>query len=131
VERLKNRLMTAQKALGTLKELLTDEKPSMIVRDAAIQRFEYSFEALWKTGSRFLRSYEGIDTGSPKGTIRGFFQTGYLTDAQTKCGLEMVDDRNLTSHTYNEALSERIFQKLPEYAALMDSWLSSMSEKLK
>ena len=81
--------------------------------------------------SRFLRSYEGIETGSPKGTIRGFFQTGYLTDAQTKCGLEMVDDRNLTSHTYNEALSERIFQKLPEYAALMDSWLSSMSEKLK
>ncbi|MHC4292337.1 MAG: nucleotidyltransferase substrate binding protein [Planctomycetota bacterium] len=55
VERLKNRLKTAQKALGTLNELLTDEKPSIIVRDAAIQRFEYSFEALWKTGSRFLR----------------------------------------------------------------------------
>lgn len=131
MERLKNRLMTAQKALGTLKELLTDEKPSIIVRDAAIQRFEYSFEALWKSGSRFLRSYEGIETGSPKGTIRGFFQTGYFTDDQTQCGLEMVDDRNLTSHTYNEALSQQIFQKLPEYAALMDTWLSSMSEKLK
>ena len=131
MERLKQRLQTAQKALGTLNELLTDERPTIVVRDAAIQRFEYTFEALWKTGSRFLRLYEGIETGSPKGTIRGFFQTGYFTDDQTHRGLEMVDDRNLTSHTYNEALSEQIFKKLPEYAALMDIWLNSMIDQLK
>ena len=37
----------AGKALRTLKEI-TDEEYSAIVRDAAIQRFEYSFEIFWK-----------------------------------------------------------------------------------
>ena len=103
---------------------LLSEMPQF--RDSSIRLKHFG-----KPEAVFSDSYEGIETGSPKGTIRGFFQTGYLTDAQTKCALEMLDDRNLTSHTYNEALSEQIFQKLPEYAVLMDSWLSSMSEKLK
>ncbi|MCS7285064.1 MAG: nucleotidyltransferase substrate binding protein [Hydrogenobacter thermophilus] len=31
----------------------------------------------------------------------------------------MVDDRNLTSHTYNEDIAEYLFKKLEVYAKLM------------
>ena len=105
--------------------------PTVILRDAAIQRFEYTFEAVWKTGQEFLRSHEGLDVGSPKGTVRGLFQTGYLNARQAELGLKMVDDRNLTSHTYSEGLSEQIFEELPKYAALMKSWLSVIKKSLR
>jgi hypothetical protein len=55
VERLKERFGVAQKALATLREVLAETNPSVIVRDAAIQRFEYTFEAFWKAGQEFLR----------------------------------------------------------------------------
>jgi hypothetical protein len=67
VERLKERFGVAQKALATLREVLAETNPSVIVRDAAIQRFEYTFEAFWKAGQEFLRAQEGLDIGSPKG----------------------------------------------------------------
>ena len=43
--------------------------PSKIERDAAIQRFEYSFEATWKSAQRFLAVVEGVEAGSPKSTV--------------------------------------------------------------
>ncbi|MEO1859106.1 MAG: nucleotidyltransferase substrate binding protein [Verrucomicrobiales bacterium] len=43
----------------------------------------------------------------------------------------MTDDRNLTVHTYNEALAEAIFRHLPDYARIMDRWLSAMEKKIK
>ena len=131
MERLKERLGVAQKALATLQEVLAETNPTVILRDAAIQRFEYTFEAVWKTGQEFLRSHEGLDVGSPKGTVRGLFQTGYLNARQAELGLKMVDDRNLTSHTYSEGLSEQIFEELPKYAALMQSCLSVIKKSLK
>jgi hypothetical protein len=78
VERLKERLDVAQRALKTLQEILAEGHPTVITRDAAIQRFEYTFEAVWKAGQEFLRNHEGLEVGSPKGAIRGLFQTGHL-----------------------------------------------------
>lgn len=131
MERLSERLDVAQKALKTLQQALAETETTVILRDAAIQRFEYTFEAVWKAGQEFLRAHEGLDVGSPKGTIRGLFQTGHLSERQAKLGLRMVDDRNLTSHTYSEGLSEQIFKELPKYAALMQSCLSVIKKSLK
>ena len=69
MERLILRLALARKALATLVEVLVD-KPSAIQRDAAIQRFEYSFEALWKAAQLYLRIQEGVEAASPKAVIR-------------------------------------------------------------
>lgn len=38
----------------------------------------------------------------------------------------MVADRNLTVHTYNEALANRIYDRLPGYAGLMGAWLAAV-----
>lgn len=100
MERLKERLAIARRALSTLQELLYLEAPSRVERDAAIQRFEYTTEALWKAAQRYLQEVEGISVGSPKGSIRSSWDVGLLTDEQAVIGLEMIDDRNLTVHTY-------------------------------
>ncbi|KKL81476.1 hypothetical protein LCGC14_1994330, partial [marine sediment metagenome] len=112
MERLKQKVESARKALKTLSELLGLRSPTVVQRDAAIQRFKYTFEAVWKAGKAFLREIEGLEIGSPKGVIRGFFQVGLFTEDQTALALSMIDDRNLTSHTYSEGLAEQIYDQL-------------------
>ena len=65
MERLKQKVESARKALKTLTELLDSRSPTVVERDAAIQRFEYTFEAAWKAGNAFLREIEGLEIGSP------------------------------------------------------------------
>jgi hypothetical protein len=47
MEKLKIIAEETGRALTTLKEI-TEEPYSIIIRDASIQRFEYSFEIFWK-----------------------------------------------------------------------------------
>ena len=39
----------------------------------------------------------------------------------------MVDHRNLTAHTYDEALADEIFAALPRYRSLMQVWLERLA----
>lgn len=131
MERLKERLAVARRALGTLQEVLAVAHPSRVERDAAIQRFEYTCEAVWKAAQRYLQEVEGLSIGSPKGSIRASRDVGFITDEQTALGLEMIDDRNLTVHTYNESLAEEIYRQLPLYADFLSTWLAAMEERMK
>ena len=129
MERLKERLAVARRALGTLQEILAVEHPSRVERDAAIQRFEYTCEAVWKAAQQYLQEIEGLRLGSPKGSIRASRDVGLVTDEQATVGLEMIDDRNLTVHTYNESLAEAIYHQLPSYADFLAVWLTAMEER--
>jgi len=129
VERVKQRLATARQALDTLEEL-REEPYSKIVRDAAIQRFEYTFEAVWKAAQRHLEIVEGVQVGSPKGAFRACFEAGILTSSQTQQALGMTDDRNLTAHTYNEQVAVRIYSRIPNHATLMSQLLAVLERRL-
>lgn len=131
MDRLTERIQSLERALLTLAEVLTIEQPTDIERDASIQRFEYTFEAAWKLGKQFLYDIEGIDIGSPKGVIRSFREINIFSNEQAKLGLEMVDDRNLTLHTYNEGVSKKIHSRLPQYHILIGYWLSAIKVKIQ
>jgi nucleotidyltransferase substrate binding protein (TIGR01987 family) len=119
MEKLKLRSETAIKALKTLEEIV-DEPYSTIVRDASIKRFEYSFDIFWKVIKDHLRVKEGIECASPKSCFREAFKVGILSEEETVKILEMTDDRNLSTHTYNEEAIEEIYQKIRDYWKLMD-----------
>ena len=131
MDRLKERLATARRALESLEELVVLQPPSRVERDAAIQRFEYSFEACWKAAQRYLLVVEGLSLGAPKACIRASREVGLFSDEQAIVGLEMVDDRNLTVHTYNEAVAERIYRNLARHSALLAYWLTAMQARIK
>lgn len=92
---------------------------SIIVRDAAIQRFEYTFEACWKFIKEYLKTKEGIISNSPKSCFREVFTVGIIKEDETVKLLEMTDDRNMTSHTYKEEVAEIIYGKLEDYSRLI------------
>ncbi len=119
METLKLRIETTEKALKTLKAI-TEEPYSVIVRDAAIQRFEYTSETFWKVVKGYLDVQEGIVCNSPKSCFKEAFKVGLLSEEETVKILEMVDDRNLTSHTYHEEVAEEIYRRTKDYWKLMD-----------
>lgn len=129
MERLQERVVIALKALKAFEAAMKISEPSDIERDAAIQRFEFTFEAIWKTAKEMLFVVEGIDQGSPKGVIRSCREIDLLNDRETVQLLKMVDDRYLTVHTYNEALAEEIYNNLPGYLSLMSIWIQRIKKR--
>lgn len=115
---LNKRLAALEAALATLEEILAYQ-PSVIVRDATIQRFEYTIEATWKALKHYLLEYEGIECQTPKGCIREAFKANLLKEEETEAFLHMIDDRNLTSHAYIPEVALRIASAVPEYAGLL------------
>ncbi|AEN72496.1 nucleotidyltransferase substrate binding protein, HI0074 family [Rhodothermus marinus SG0.5JP17-172] len=130
LNRVQERLAVARRAVRTLQAVLQVQPVTDIVRDAAIQRFEYSFETTWKAAQHFLRVFEAIEAASPRQVIRAAFQAGLLDEPEARQALAMLQDRNMTVHTYNEALARTLFARLQDYAALMDRWLQRMETRL-
>lgn len=120
------RIAAARKAMSAFQEVMQIEEPTAIERDAAIQRFEFTFEAVWKAAKEVLFEREGMDVGSPKGAIRSCREVGVLTQEQAIIALEMADDRNLTVHTYNEKLAIEIYSRLRTYRDILMCWLEGL-----
>lgn len=130
MELFEKKFKSVYKALTALEEALNADF-SIFVRDSAIQRFEYTTEALWKCLQSYFKEYEGIICSSPKACMREAKRNGILNINETELALEMIDDRNLTSHTYHEEIAEMLFKRLPQYSALMKKILKKMERTLK
>lgn len=130
---LEKRLKDLEKAFDRLKEsyfktleyVNSDYYP--FFRDSTVQRFEFTTEILWKTLKEFLHEKEGVECKSPKSCIREFFSTGYVSSEEANILLQMIDDRNLTSHTYHEDVAEKIFKDLAVYLPVIESVLAKFS----
>jgi nucleotidyltransferase substrate binding protein (TIGR01987 family) len=96
-------------------------------RDAAIQRFEFTFELAWKSTARVARR-EGIECVSPRQTFRAAAKLGWIADEPL--WLDMLDDRNRATHTYNVQTAEEIFAKLPAYRSGLDGLLARLRSVL-
>lgn len=130
MEKIQERIKTAQRALAKLHELAVKSELSDVERDALIQRFEFSFELLWKCAKEYLYVVEGIDAASPKKVIRCCRELGMLDDRQTQEALQMADDRNLTTHTYDETFAKAVVERIRSYDPLLQFWLGQVDKGL-
>ena len=113
----KSKLVSFNKAIENLSAILK-EAETQIVRDAAIKRYELCYELAWKSAQEALRA-EGLEIcKSPKSCFKQAFQQGWIEDEET-CA-EMIKNRNLTTHTYNEELAEEIYNHLKKYLSLFE-----------
>lgn len=101
---------------------------SDLIRDATIQRFEFTFEVVWKTLKLYLER-QGHECGGPRPTLTKAFAENLIpTPEEADHWLAMLDDRNLASHAYDEALAKRIYGHIiHDYAPL----LGCMAQKIQ
>lgn len=125
-ERLCEKLNDYRRASTRLNEATKIKAESDIVFDGVIQRFEFTFELSWKLMKMFLE-YTGItEIKSPRATIREAFTYGLIEDAEQ--WIDMMIDRNKTSHLYDEGEAKLIYEKVKsQYNCL----LLNLYEKLE
>ena len=128
MESMTERMKKAGDALARLHEVAIRDELSDWERDGFIQRFEFCFEILWKCAKDYLRDVEGLDAASPKKVIRMSREVGLLTDEETEQALEMANDRNQTSHMYDEQMAIELVERIKGYDALMQRWYRKMKE---
>lgn len=108
-------------ALASLDEAVNEsnkQPDNLFVRDATIQRFEYSYEISHKMLKRYLEMTESstgeieemafptlIRTGAEKGLLQNSWDVWSL----------YRQARNLTSHTYNAEKAKEVFKTIPGF----------------
>lgn len=110
------RFQNYRKAFHQLAEavdLMRERELSKLEKQGVIQAFEYTYELAWNTLRDYLK-WQGIAqlTGS-RDTIREAFTAELIRDGQQ--WMNMLQDRNRTSHTYNEETAEAILRNIDSH----------------
>jgi nucleotidyltransferase substrate binding protein (TIGR01987 family) len=117
---MKLELSSFEKALASLDEALTefDRTQSQFVKDACIQRFEYTYELAHKLLKRQLEAMSPnpseIDQMSFPDMIRSGAERGLLANGWDEWR-RFRDARNATSHAYNEKKANEVFVRIPAF----------------
>ncbi len=100
------------------------------LRDACIQRFEYTFELCWKMLKRRLEldlpDGHRVDAMSFRDLIRSGAEAGLLKDVDG--WMVFRDKRNITSHTYNAAKAAEVATVLPGFAVAAGQLLQRLDD---
>ena len=112
------------RALQTLRnaaELATQRPLSELEQQGLIQGFEFTHELAWNLLKDFLEAQGIAGLIGSRDAIRTAFKNGLLEDGET--WMEMIKARNLSSHTYQLELANRLAAEIlqrfyPAFVAL-------------
>jgi nucleotidyltransferase substrate binding protein (TIGR01987 family) len=127
-EELKYAIAKLEDAFGRLKEgvLLAQDE---LAEDGVIQRFEFTFELFWKTLRIFLQD-KGIISRTPRDTFKEAFRIEWLDNEEVF--LNMLEDRNKTSHIYDKKVSREIFERIKnDYLLAIEKVLGKLRNILR
>lgn len=136
MEKLKYKYEIFKKAAKTLEHQVNelfntqkkwDEWQKITYEDSVIKRFEYSYEMTWKYLKEYLESKHGIKVASPKTVFQESMKQNIFDEEKTNTLLSMVEDRNNTSHGYDEAIAKDIINRVPKYVSIMKFILQNVT----
>jgi len=78
-------------------------------KDGVIQRFEFTFELMWKFFKIYLFE-DGVNCNSPRDCLSKAFKYGLIHNEQIF--LDMLADRNSSTHIYSREESEAIYSRI-------------------
>lgn len=105
-------LQKLELAIKRLDEALAEDDTNPLAIDGTIQRFEFVFELMWKTLKRALE-VEGMLCQTARETLKTAFQIGWISPEEL--WLQMLDDRNMASHTYDQPTANQIYTNIQAY----------------
>ncbi|WP_233007458.1 nucleotidyltransferase substrate binding protein [Rheinheimera faecalis] len=118
--RWQQRLQNWNRALAQLSKFMQRDSLNELEEQGLIQSFEYNHELAWKTQKDFLEDQGYTDLFGSKNVAKKAFETGLVQNGEL--WLDMIKSRNLTSHTYNEAVTRQIVD------AIIDHYFAELCE---
>ena len=117
-----------ERALTRLLEAIHEAADGNVLKqDGAIQRFEFTFELLWKMLKVYLE-FQGVQARNPRDVLKAAFRQQLLDDETTY--LTMLDDRNLCSHVYDEKTVRQVFGRIQQrYCDCLTALLTGMKAR--
>ncbi len=76
--------------------------------DLIVKRFEFTYEMSWKAVKRYL-DFIGLEAKSPRAVFKEAYAQQIITDESI--WLDMIEQRNLSSHIYDESEMTEILEK--------------------
>lgn len=102
-------LTALEEALNECANFPNDSKTYKLIRDAAIQRFEFTVEIAWKVAAKTL----GSSATSAKPVLREMLRSGLISDIDA--WFDFIDCRNKSSHSYDEAIAAEVFSQIAPF----------------
>lgn len=119
--------LSLQQALARLDEMIDEpENRTSYVKDATIQRFEFCIELFWKLLKKICQ-YEGEEVNSPRSVLLTSHKLGLIENEAL--WLDMMEDRNLTSHTYKDSLAQEIYKHIKGYGPILKTTFDKLSQR--
>jgi nucleotidyltransferase substrate binding protein (TIGR01987 family) len=127
--RWKQRFRNFERALQHLNEALDISEPDIIQKAGLIQFFEMTFELSWNLMKDYLEEEGYSELFSPRAVIKKAFEIGLISEGRT--WLNLLEDRNLTSHTYDEQTASDVALLIRnQYHPLLSSLHRIMLERV-
>lgn len=108
--RWKQRLANYTKALAQLNKFIDKGELNELEEQGVIQAFEYTYELAWNVIRDYLREQGNQNIHGSRDAIREAFNLELIGDGEG--WMDMLKDRNLTSHTYNEETAQAIAEQI-------------------
>jgi len=86
------------------------------LENGLIQKFEIITEQSWKLAKAFLYQQDGVDSKTPKQSIKNFFNAGYLEEESYLLWMQALEDRNVLGHRYDEEAYQNALGRMKRYS---------------
>lgn len=100
------------KQLDMAMGLMAERELNELERQGVIQAFEYNYELAWNVLRDFFKYQGEQDIHGSRDAFTLAFNRGLVKDGDV--WMDMIKKRQLTSHTYNEAVAEQIIEAIVE-----------------
>lgn len=122
--RWKQRFQNFEKAFLLLQRTLEIQNPSEAEKGGLIQFYEMAFELAWKLMKDYLFE-QGFTVNSPREAIKQAYQSDIIDNGQE--WIDALEDRNLTTHTYDESIADKVVSAIRKsYFPILNELYSSL-----
>jgi nucleotidyltransferase substrate binding protein (TIGR01987 family) len=127
--RWQQRLHNFNKAMNHLGDGWMIEQPDLVQKAGIIQLFDMSFELAWKLVKDFLEEQGFQDVKSPRAALKKAFEIGLIAHGHE--WMQLLEDRNLTAHTYDEEKATEMEQLIDKkYYPILKELQNTFNQKI-
>lgn len=123
LEKLDDLIAALEKLKAGIAEMKND-----LDRDGVIQRFEFTFELLWKVLQE-QAFFEGLEVSSPRDAFRTAAELHLIDDPTI--WFDFLKDRNRTTHLYDEKQAKEVISRLPLFVKESEVLISALQSAMK